>query len=124
MKTHLNKTLKNQRFGFRKPKFPKEKVEKVEETIEDDNDGDEGIMDEVIGGDDSNTNACVLAEHFKKVNLKTCVVGLPKTIDGDLKNAQCETSFGFDTAAKLYAELVGNIMVDCTSSKKYYHFVR
>jgi len=78
----------------------------------------------VIGGDDSNTNACVLAEHFRSVDLKTCVVGLPKTIDGDLKNDQCETSFGFDTAAKLYAELVGNIMVDCTSSRKYNHFVR
>lgn len=65
----------------------------------------------VIGGDDSNTNACVLAEHYKAVGLSTCVVGLPKTIDGDLKNAYCETSFGFDTAAKLYSELVGNIMV-------------
>jgi len=78
----------------------------------------------VIGGDDSNTNACVLAEHYKAVGLSTCVVGLPKTIDGDLKNAYCETSFGFDTAAKLYSELVGNIMVDCTASRKYYHFVR
>ena len=78
----------------------------------------------VIGGDDSNTNACLLAEHYRAQGLKTSVVGLPKTIDGDLKNEHCETSFGFDTAAKLYAELVGNIMVDCTSSSKYYHFVR
>ena len=78
----------------------------------------------VIGGDDSNTNACLLAEHYAAAGLKTKVVGLPKTIDGDLKNEHCETSFGFDTAAKLYAELVGNIMVDCTSSKKYYHFIR
>jgi 6-phosphofructokinase len=52
------------------------------------------------------------------------VVGLPKTIDGDLKNEHVEVSFGFDTAAKLYSEMVGNIMVDCTSSRKYYHFVR
>ena len=69
-------------------------------------------------------NAAVLAEHFKGEGLKTRVIGLPKTIDGDLKNEHCETSFGFDTAAKLYAELVGNIMVDCESSKKYYHFIR
>jgi diphosphate--fructose-6-phosphate 1-phosphotransferase len=78
----------------------------------------------VIGGDDSNTNACLLAEHYKGAGLKCNVVGLPKTIDGDLKNEHCETSFGFDTAAKLYAELVGNIMVDCSSTQKYYHFIR
>jgi diphosphate--fructose-6-phosphate 1-phosphotransferase len=78
----------------------------------------------VIGGDDSNTNACLLAEHYKCEGLKTSVIGLPKTIDGDLKNEHCETSFGFDTAAKLYAELVGNIMVDCMSSGKYFHIVR
>ena len=78
----------------------------------------------VIGGDDSNTNAAVLAEHFAGAGLKTRVVGLPKTIDGDLKNEHCEVSFGFDTAAKLYAELVGNIMADCESSRKYYHFIR
>lgn len=78
----------------------------------------------VIGGDDSNTNACLLAEHYRAAGLKTKVIGLPKTIDGDLKNEDCETSFGFDTAAKLYAEFVGNVMVDCTSSSKYYHFIR
>jgi len=78
----------------------------------------------VIGGDDSNTNACVLAERYAAEGLKTRVVGLPKTIDGDLKNEHVEVSFGFDTAAKLYAEMVGNIMVDCLSSRKYYHFVR
>eukprot|EP00967_Tisochrysis_lutea_P092485 scaffold133363_cov26-Tisochrysis_lutea.AAC.1 len=78
----------------------------------------------VIGGDDSNTNACVLAERYAAEGLTTRVVGLPKTIDGDLKNEHVEVSFGFDTAAKLYAEMVGNIMVDCTSSRKYYHFVR
>ena len=75
----------------------------------------------VIGGDDSNTNAALLAEHFLEVGLKTRVVGLPKTIDGDLKNEHIGTSFGFDTAAKLYCELVGNIMIDCESSRKYYH---
>ena len=72
----------------------------------------------VIGGDDSNTNACLLAEHYKAAGLRTSVVGLPKTIDGDLKNSYCETSFGFDTAAKLYAELVGNIMVDSSATRK------
>lgn len=78
----------------------------------------------VIGGDDSNTNACLLAERFAAEGLATRVIGLPKTIDGDLKNKHCEVSFGFDTASKLYAELVGNIMVDCQSSRKYYHFIR
>ena len=78
----------------------------------------------VIGGDDSNTNAAVLAEEFTRAGLGTRVVGLPKTIEGDLKTEACETSFGFDTAAKLYAELVGNIMSDCESSTKYYHFIR
>lgn len=78
----------------------------------------------VIGGDDSNTNAALLAEHFHAQGLPTRVVGLPKTIDGDLKNEWVESSFGFDTAAKLYAELLGNIMCDCESSRKYYHFVR
>ena len=78
----------------------------------------------VIGGDDSNTNAALLAEHFLSAGAKTRVIGLPKTIDGDLKNEHIGTSFGFDTAAKLYSELVGNIMVDCESSRKYYHFIR
>jgi 6-phosphofructokinase 1 len=78
----------------------------------------------VIGGDDSNTNACVLAEDFKANGLKCSVLGLPKTIDGDLKNEYVETSFGFDTAAKVYAECVGNVQTDCMSSKKYYHFIR
>jgi diphosphate--fructose-6-phosphate 1-phosphotransferase len=78
----------------------------------------------VIGGDDSNTNAAVLAEHFAATGCACTVVGVPKTIDGDLKNAAVETSFGFDTACKLYAELVGNIQADCLGSQKYYHFVR
>lgn len=78
----------------------------------------------VCGGDDSNTNAAVLAEFFAAQGLKTCVVGVPKTIDGDLKNERVATSFGFDTACKVYAEAIGNIMTDAASAKKYYHFIR
>lgn len=78
----------------------------------------------IIGGDDSNTNAAVLAEYFKQSSVKVNVIGVPKTIDGDLKNAQIETSFGFDTATKIYAELVGNICRDVNSARKYWHFVR
>ncbi|PSC71449.1 pyrophosphate-fructose 6-phosphate 1-phosphotransferase subunit beta 1 [Micractinium conductrix] len=76
----------------------------------------------VIGGDDSNTNAAVLAEHFLARGVSTRVVGAPKTIDGDLKNADVPISFGFDTACKV--EVVGNIMIDAMSAKKYYHFIR
>ncbi|KAK4748099.1 hypothetical protein SAY87_014685 [Trapa incisa] len=78
----------------------------------------------VIGGDDSNTNACLLAENFRSKNMKTRVIGCPKTIDGDLKCEEVPISFGFDTACKTYAELIGNLMVDSRSSGKYYHFVR
>ncbi|CAA2997728.1 pyrophosphate--fructose 6-phosphate 1-phosphotransferase subunit beta [Olea europaea subsp. europaea] len=78
----------------------------------------------VIGGDDSNTNACLLAENFRSKNLKTRVIGCPKTIDGDLKCKEVPTSFGFDTACKIYAEMIGNVMVDARSTGKYYHFVR
>ena len=78
----------------------------------------------VIGGDDSNTNACLLAEYFLKHGCSTSVIGCPKTIDGDLKNDMVEVSFGFDTACKTYSELIGNIMMDTLSSKKYYHFIR
>ncbi|KZV16133.1 pyrophosphate--fructose 6-phosphate 1-phosphotransferase subunit beta-like [Dorcoceras hygrometricum] len=78
----------------------------------------------VIGGDDSNTNACLLAENFRKKKLKTRVIGCPKTIDGDLKCKEVPTSFGFDTACKIYAEMIGNVMVDARSTGKYYHFVR
>ncbi|MCL2484869.1 MAG: diphosphate--fructose-6-phosphate 1-phosphotransferase [Endomicrobia bacterium] len=78
----------------------------------------------VVGGDDSNTNAALIAEYFKKDNVKMCVVGVPKTIDGDLKNEHIETSFGFDTATKIYSELVGNICRDVNSAQKYWHFVR
>ena len=78
----------------------------------------------IIGGDDSNTNAAVLAEWFKAQGSPISVVGCPKTIDGDLKNAQIPTSFGFDTAVKTYSELIGNIERDCLSAKKYWHFIK
>ena len=78
----------------------------------------------VVGGDDSNTNACVIAEYLKQQGVDVTVIGVPKTIDGDLKNAQIETSFGFDTATKIYAEMVGNICRDVNSARKYWHFVR
>ncbi|XP_073132513.1 pyrophosphate--fructose 6-phosphate 1-phosphotransferase subunit beta-like [Henckelia pumila] len=78
----------------------------------------------VIGGDDSNTNACLLAENFRGTKLKTRVIGCPKTIDGDLKCKEVPTSFGFDTACKIYAEMIGNVMLDARSTGKYYHFVR
>ncbi|XVF26108.1 hypothetical protein REPUB_Repub13aG0271400 [Reevesia pubescens] len=78
----------------------------------------------VIGGDDSNTNACLLAENFRGKNLKTQVLGCPKTIDGDLKSKEVPTSFGFDTACRIYSEMIGNVMIDARSTGKYYHFVR
>ena len=78
----------------------------------------------IIGGDDSNTNAAVLAEYFAANNAGVQVIGCPKTIDGDLKNEDIECSFGFDTATKTYAEIVGNIERDANSAKKYWHFVK
>ena len=77
-----------------------------------------------IGGDDSNTNACVLAEYYAANNYGVQVIGCPKTIDGDLKNDQIETSFGFDTACKTYAEVIGNIQRDANSARKYWHFIK
>ncbi len=78
----------------------------------------------IIGGDDSNTNACVLAEYYAAKNYGIQVIGCPKTIDGDLKNDMIETSFGFDTACKTYAEVIGNIERDCNSARKYWHFIK
>ena len=78
----------------------------------------------IIGGDDSNTNACVLAEYYAAKNYGVQVIGCPKTIDGDLKNDQIETSFGFDTACKTYSEVIGNIQRDANSAKKYWHFIK
>ena len=78
----------------------------------------------IIGGDDSNTNACVLAEYYAAKNYGVQVIGAPKTIDGDLKNDQIETSFGFDTATKTYSEVIGNIERDANSARKYWHFIK
>ena len=78
----------------------------------------------IIGGDDSNTNAAVLAEYYKQINAGVQVIGCPKTIDGDLKNDVIEISFGFDTACKVYSEVIGNIQRDCNSAKKYWHFIK
>ncbi|MCX5782433.1 MAG: diphosphate--fructose-6-phosphate 1-phosphotransferase, partial [Elusimicrobia bacterium] len=78
----------------------------------------------VIGGDDSNTNAALLAEYLKNEQTNISIIGVPKTIDGDLKNENIETSFGFDTATKIYSELAGNICRDVNSARKYWHFIR
>ena len=78
----------------------------------------------VVGGDDSNTNAAVVSEYFQMHHVKTNVVGVPKTLDGDLKSDDVPISFGFDTACKVYSELIGNIMIDALSAKKYWHFIR
>jgi len=78
----------------------------------------------IIGGDDSNTNACMLAEYIERHKGGVQVIGCPKTIDGDLKNEYIETSFGFDTATKLYSELIGNIERDANSARKYWHFIK
>ncbi|MDE6080264.1 MAG: diphosphate--fructose-6-phosphate 1-phosphotransferase [Duncaniella sp.] len=78
----------------------------------------------IIGGDDSNTNAAILAEYYKAIDAGVQVIGVPKTIDGDLKNEVIETSFGFDTATKVYSEVIGNIQRDCNSAKKYWHFIK
>jgi pyrophosphate--fructose-6-phosphate 1-phosphotransferase len=78
----------------------------------------------IIGGDDSNTNAALLAEYFLTHGCKTAVVGVPKTIDGDLKNSYIEASFGFDTACKIYSQMIGNLCRDALSAKKYTHFIK
>jgi len=78
----------------------------------------------IIGGDDSNTNACVLAEYYAATKAGVQVIGCPKTIDGDLKNEMIEASFGFDTACKVYSEVIGNIERDCNSARKYWHFIK
>ena len=78
----------------------------------------------IVGGDDSNTNACLLAEYYRKTQAGIRVVGCPKTIDGDLKNEYIEASFGFDTACRVYSELIGNIGRDANSAKKYWHFIK
>ena len=97
-----------------------EDLQKVVDVVK--KNGIDGVV--IIGGDDSNTNAAVLAEYFKANKVPANVVGCPKTIDGDLKNEHIETSFGFDTAAKTYSELIGNIGRDANSAKKYWHFIK
>lgn len=98
----------------------KEQLEKAAQTMQ------ELTLDGlvIIGGDDSNTNAAFLAEYFAQHHLPTKVIGVPKTIDGDLKNRWVEIPFGFDSACKTYAEIIGNISKDALSAKKYYHFIR
>jgi len=73
----------------------------------------------IIGGDDSNTSAALLANAGP-----TPVIGIPKTIDGDLQNQHVAISFGFDTAAKIYSEMIGNIARDAASARKYTHFIK
>lgn len=77
-----------------------------------------------IGGDDSNTDAAFLAEGCRQLGRRTCIIGVPKTIDGDLQSTDISISFGFDTACKVYCETIGNLAKDMVSMKKYYFFVR
>lgn len=98
----------------------KEQLEKARKTCEE-NELD-GLV--IIGGDDSNTNAAILAEYFLKHDCRTKVIGVPKTIDADLSSKEIEISFGFDSATKTYMEIIGNIAKDALSSKKYYHFIK
>ena len=99
-----------------------EKVEQFDKGLEIKELGIKALV--IIGGDDSNTNACVLAEYYAAKNCGVQVIGCPKTIDGDLKNEMIETSFGFDTACKTYSEVIGNIQRDCNSARKYWHFIK
>ena len=78
----------------------------------------------IVGGDGSNTFTCILAEHMAKAKSNCSIIGVPKTIDGDLKNEHIEVSFGFDTACKTYSEEIGNLCLDAQSFKAYYYFIR
>lgn len=112
--------------GFDMIMSGRDKIEKPEDLAACLNNFNEMGLDGlvVIGGDDSNTNAAVLAEYLCAQNARTRVIGVPKTIDGDMKNEQIEASFGFDTACKTYSEIIGNICRDATSAVKYWHFIR
>lgn len=112
--------------GFSMIMTGRDKIEKPEELEACRRNFEEMQLDGliIIGGDDSNTNAAVLAEHLRSVGSPTCVIGVPKTIDGDMKNEMIEASFGFDTACKVYSELIGNIARDALSAVKYWHFIR
>ncbi|KAL4443800.1 hypothetical protein ABPG75_011537 [Micractinium tetrahymenae] len=112
--------------GFHMIASGRDKIEKADQLAA----AEKTCMDEkldgivIIGGDDSNTNAAVMAEHFLARGVNTRVVGVPKTIDGDLKTPDVPCSFGFDTACKVYSESIGNICIDSASAKKYYHFIK
>lgn len=112
--------------GFDMIMSGRDKIEKQEDLqacqANFENLGLDGLV--IIGGDDSNTNAAMLAEYLRAKGSKTVVVGVPKTIDGDMKNEQIEASFGFDTASKVYSEMIGNIARDASSAVKYWHFIR
>ncbi len=112
--------------GFDMIMSGRDKIEKPDDLASCKKNFDEMGLDGlvVIGGDDSNTNAAVLAEYLKANGSKTCIIGVPKTIDGDMKTELIEASFGFDTACKVYSELIGNICRDATSAVKYWHFIR
>ncbi len=112
--------------GFNMIMTGRDKIEKPEELEACRKNFEEMGLDGlvIIGGDDSNTNAAVLAEYLRSVGASTCIIGVPKTIDGDMKGGLIEASFGFDTASKVYAELIGNIARDATSAVKYWHFIR
>ena len=112
--------------GFSMIMSGRDKIEKTEDLVACAHNLAKMALDGLvfIGGDDSNTNAAVLAEYLQAHGHKTCVIGAPKTIDGDMKNEQIEASFGFDTATKTYAELIGNICRDAQSAVKYWHFIR
>jgi len=112
--------------GFNMIMTGRDKIEKPEELEACRQNFEEMGLDGlvIIGGDDSNTNAAMLAEYLRSVGSSTCIIGVPKTIDGDMKNELIEASFGFDTASKVYAELIGNIARDATSAVKYWHFIR
>ena len=112
--------------GFDMIMSGRDKIEKEEELEACKKNFDDMSLDGIviIGGDDSNTNAAALAEYLRMHDSKTVVIGVPKTIDGDMKNGQIEASFGFDTACKTYSELIGNICRDATSAVKYWHFIR
>lgn len=112
--------------GFSMIMSGRDKIEKQEDLVACKQNLDQMGLDGLvfIGGDDSNTNAAVLAEYLRATGSKTCVIGVPKTIDGDMKNEQIEASFGFDTATKTYSELIGNICRDAQSAVKYWHFIR
>ena len=112
--------------GFDMIMSGRDKIEKPEDlaTCEHnlENMGLDGLV--IIGGDDSNTNAAMLAEYLRAKGSKISIIGVPKTIDGDMKNDQIEASFGFDTASKVFSELIGNLCRDTCSAVKYWHFIR